>query len=324
MILAAIECEDTCADVHLKCMINCNGDSQCVSACTRTLTNCLDNCPCHINCYEGCPCPNDNDFCVTHCHENFKDEYDICRNDLREQLFKCEDDCHFNPECEHQCFVNYENEMKNCPCMENCSKGCPCPGFDCGYVTPTTPTTTTTSTTITTTTTTKTTTTTTTTTTTRPPKFTNGILVTQGKYMNGDCYENDWGYLSKATSQRKYNYEKIGYLPAYTSNKASSIETCKHACDTTVDDGPNQYDYAILMQNDCWCGIMEPFKEKIGQCRFSCGGNHNELCGGPNGEASFYSIRHKGSFVLFLTKTFTFKSNFVTMGRNLLSTEHSK
>jgi len=275
----AIECEDACQDVNFKCIINCNGDGQCVSACTRTFTNCLDNCPCHINCYEGCPCPNDNDFCVIHCHDKFKDEYDVCHNDLRAQLFKCEDDCGpFNPECEHQCFVNYENQMKNCPCMDNCPEGCPCPAFDCGGgTTPTAPGSTTTATTSA-------------ATTTPSPvfgNFTNGVLVTQGKWMNGDCYENQW---NRNQGLRAVYDDKVGFIQTSWSQ---TIESCKDSCNTTVGTGPDQYDYAILVQNTCWCGIMEPFEEKVAQCRFPCGGNHEELCGGPNGEASFHSIAHK-------------------------------
>ena len=93
---------------------------------------------------------------------------------------------------------------------------------------------------------------------------------------------------------------------------------CLSKCDTGMT--VNQYDYAILVQNDCFCGIMEPveariaqvtklsnkksisfivileepkFIEKLIKCRFPCGGDHEEFCGGPNGEASFYSITQR-------------------------------
>lgn len=49
---AAAKCETDCETINLECLVACDGDSSCLSQCSREFLTCVDNCPCFTNCYE--------------------------------------------------------------------------------------------------------------------------------------------------------------------------------------------------------------------------------------------------------------------------------
>ena len=108
---AARDCEDVCITTNAKCILDCEGDQECIRQCSRNNALCVENCPCYSECYDGCPCPNENDYCET-CASRFKKEYNICRDSENQELNSCLTNCSFNETCDNECFVGFNNAVK--------------------------------------------------------------------------------------------------------------------------------------------------------------------------------------------------------------------
>ena len=52
------KCEASVEEAYGHCIIDCKGDSSCMSNCNREYDSQLISCPCNANCSNGCPCPN--------------------------------------------------------------------------------------------------------------------------------------------------------------------------------------------------------------------------------------------------------------------------
>ena len=51
-----VECEELASIDLGDCIVNCNGEQQCISVCLRAYDFQLFNCPCNEGCPSGCPC----------------------------------------------------------------------------------------------------------------------------------------------------------------------------------------------------------------------------------------------------------------------------
>ena len=51
-------CIEQLDEVYIKCVIDCNYDSTCLSGCLRDHDENITYCPCNENCPNGCPCQN--------------------------------------------------------------------------------------------------------------------------------------------------------------------------------------------------------------------------------------------------------------------------
>ena len=112
------------------CIIECNGDSTCASACSREQIGCVDACPCHSLCYEGCDgCPNHICTCRDH-KEDFN--YQNCLLDAEIKFGDCFIECDHDAECISGCVFAFDYNYEHCPCQSFCPGGCPCEdGWEC-------------------------------------------------------------------------------------------------------------------------------------------------------------------------------------------------
>merc|ERR1712110_791904 len=123
-------CELDCTNEYVDCVVECVGDSDCISQCMRQTVACEEVCPCHDDCFDGCPCEPRSEYCLA-CKYEYRDEYFYCEDQCSFRFINCTDTCKgpTDTECYDRCHNQFVKERKNCPCMENCKAGCPCPNY---------------------------------------------------------------------------------------------------------------------------------------------------------------------------------------------------
>ena len=120
-ILARETCELDCTNEYVDCVVECVGDSDCISQCMRQTVACEEVCPCHDDCFDGCPCEPRSEYCLA-CKDEYRDEYFYCEDQCSFRFINCTDTCKgpTDTECYDRCHNQFVEERKNCPCMENC------------------------------------------------------------------------------------------------------------------------------------------------------------------------------------------------------------
>ena len=108
---AARDCEDDCISKNSKCILDCDGNQECIRQCSRDYATCIDVCPCYSGCYNGCPCIYESEYCKS-CESRYEKEYQVCNNLEKQKLDSCLDNCSFDRNCHNECFAVFNENIE--------------------------------------------------------------------------------------------------------------------------------------------------------------------------------------------------------------------
>ena len=108
---AARDCEDDCITINAKCILDCNGNQECIRQCSRDHATCIDVCPCYSGCYNGCPCLFESEYCKS-CEARYEKDRQVCNDLEKQKLDSCIHNCSLDTYCNNECFGLFNDNIK--------------------------------------------------------------------------------------------------------------------------------------------------------------------------------------------------------------------